>query len=132
MQIRISTEKKSILREKSLQFSVEVIDLCDRLCTQKHFRLADQILRSGTSIGANIREAGHAESALDFIHKLSISLKECGETLYWLEVLQCSKRISDSEFQTLFESASELKAMLTASINTKKRNNKIQTAQKKQ
>lgn len=113
---------KSILREKSLSFAVVIVSLSEQLCRDRlNYRLADQILRSGTSIGANIRESSGAESAADFIHKLSIAKKECEETSYWLEVLTASNRITQTEFESLSASVSELMAMLRSSILTAKK-----------
>lgn len=113
---------KSILREKSLTFAVVIVNLSEQLCKDRNnYRLADQILRSGTSIGANIRESSGAESVADFIHKLSIAKKECEETGYWLEVLIASNRITQAEFESLSSSVSELMAMLRSSILTAKK-----------
>ncbi|HTS44135.1 MAG TPA: four helix bundle protein [Puia sp.] len=75
-------EKKNVILEKSLDFSVSLIRFCDRLQTQKKFIIAGQLLQCGTSIGANIFEAQHAESRADFIHKMKIAVKEANETLY--------------------------------------------------
>jgi four helix bundle protein len=80
-------EKKNIIKDKSFVFAVEIVYLCKILTEKKEFELSKQLLRSGTSIGANIREAEHAQSKADFIHKLSISLKEANETEYWLDLL---------------------------------------------
>lgn len=114
--------KNSVLHEKSLHFAVEVVQLCEKLCERPcNFKLSDQILRSGTSIGANLREASNAESSADFIHKLSIALKECGETLYWLDVLRLANRIDEIEFTHFKKQADSLHAMLTAAIKTMKR-----------
>lgn len=111
----------SPLHLKSLRFAADCVKLAETLIQNgRYYRLADQILRSGTSIGANIRESSNAESTADFIHKLSISLKECGETLYWLDVLLLSERISQVEFDQFTKQASELHAMLTAAIKTTK------------
>ncbi len=117
-----NNKPKSILYEKAKRFAVLIVELSDSLCQERHFRLADQILRSGTSIGANVREAGRAESGLDFIHKMNIALKECEETQYWLEILIESGRIDKDSFDYLTKHAQELEAMLVASINTKRKN----------
>ena len=81
-------EKKNIIKEKSFLFAIEIVGLYKVLAERKEFVLSRQMLRSGTSIGANIREATNAQSKADFIHKLSISLKESDETYYWLELLR--------------------------------------------
>lgn len=81
-------DKDKVYKEKFLAFANRMVKLKKYLNQQKHeFSIADQILRSGTSIGANHREAIYAESNLDFIHKLSVAQKECSETLFWLEFI---------------------------------------------
>ncbi len=80
--------------------------------------MSKQLLRSGTSIGANIAESTHAESKLDFAHKLAISQKECYETMYWLELLIKSEYLEERVFNSLNEDAVELMKLLTASIKT--------------
>lgn len=103
---------------KSKQFALKIINVCDTLYKQqKEFVLSNQLLRSGTSIGANIREAFYAQSKADFISKLSISLKECAESEYWLELLKESNRYLDSQ---LLNDCIELKKLLISSINTTK------------
>ncbi|HRQ50939.1 MAG TPA: four helix bundle protein [Agriterribacter sp.] len=85
-------EHKNIVVEKSLDFSVHIIKFCELLETNKKFIIANQLLKSGTSIGANIFEAQHAESRGDFIHKMKIAIKEANETLYWLVICERSER----------------------------------------
>jgi len=82
--------------------------------------MADQILRSGTAIGALQREAEHAESKPDFIHKYSIAQKECNETLFWLELLFKSDYISEAEYNSMYNDANELMKLITSSIKTVK------------
>ncbi len=94
-------EKKNIVKEKSFVFAVEIVYLYKILTEKKEFVLSKQLLRSGTSIGANIREAEHAQSKADFIHKLSVSLKEANETEYWLDLLYETKFLSEIEFQSI-------------------------------
>ncbi|GAA4309739.1 four helix bundle protein [Pontixanthobacter gangjinensis] len=84
--------KKNIVLDKSIEFSLELIDFCERLRTEKKFVIADQLLRSGTSIGANVHEAQNSESKLDFIHKIKIALKEFEETKYWMTLCEKSQR----------------------------------------
>ena len=110
----------SPLQEKSKAFALEIIRLCKELRTEKKERvLTDQLLRSGTSIGANVREAAYAHSKADFIAKLQIALKECAESEYWLELLLESGHCSDRE---VLERCVEVKKLLVSSINTAKRN----------
>ncbi len=118
----IMNEKDKIYKEKMLKFAVRVVKLKNYLNEQKHeYNMADQIQRSGTSIGANHREAIAAESDVDFVHKLSISQKECNETLYWLELLKETGYIDEQMFASLYADAEEIMRMLTASIITIKK-----------
>jgi len=82
----------SPIRKKSFEFACEIVKFCDRLKTNKDYELASQLLRSGTSIGANTREAQRGVSKKDFKHKFGIALKEADETKYWLEILQATGR----------------------------------------
>ena len=84
-------EKQNVILEKSLDFSVTVISFCEKLEEQRKYVIAKQLLRCGTSIGANVFEAQHAESRSDFIHKMKIAVKEANETLYWLILCERSK-----------------------------------------
>lgn len=113
-------EKKNIVKEKSFVFAVEIVYLYKILTKKKEFVLSKQLLRSGTSIGANIREAEHAQSKADFIHKLSISLKEANETEYWLDLLYETKFLSEVEFQSIKAKVIEILKLLTSIINTSK------------
>ena len=124
---------KNILKDKSLNFAVRMMNLCSHLCETKHeFDVSKQILRSGTSIGAMQREAFYAESDLDFIHKQAVAQKECNETIDWLEVLYKSNYLTETEYNLLLADATELLKMITASIMTIKcrlkvdKSNKIQ------
>ena len=115
-------EKRNITLEKSFSFAVKVIKLCQYLQNEKReFVLSKQLLRSGTALGALIREAQNAESSADFIHKLSISQKECDETIYWLELLQASNYISINEFQSIYTDTTELLKIIRSVIITMKR-----------
>ena len=94
--------KESILKDKSYKFALRIVNLNKFLNNEKReFILSKQILRSGTSIGANIVEGNRAESMSDFIHKLSISLKESYETEYWLNLLKDSEYISEKQAESL-------------------------------
>lgn len=94
--------KPNILKDKSFLFAVRIINMCKFLSdNKKEFILNKQVLRSGTAIGALYREAEHAESKQDFIHKLSIAQKECNETIYWLDLLKTTNYIEDSEHKSL-------------------------------
>jgi four helix bundle protein len=122
-------QHRSPLRDKSFRFAVEVVRLSQQLVQeQKEFVLSKQILRSGTSIGANVREASYAESKKDFIHKLSIALKECDETLYWLDLLYETEGIQEKRHASLAHDALELHRILSASIQTARQSLSLQTA----
>lgn len=115
---------KSILKEKSFLFALRIVKLYQHLSeTKREFVLSKQMLRSGTSVGANIREAQNAQSPKDFIHKLSISQKECDETLYWIELLHKSDYLSLQEFESITSDATEILKMLKSSILTTKQRN---------
>lgn len=113
-------EKKNIIKEKSFAFAIEVVNLYKVLAEKKEFVLSRQMLRSGTSIGANIREAEHAQSKADFIHKLSISLKEANETEYWLDLLYETKYLSEIDFLNIKPKITELLRLLTSIVKTSK------------
>jgi len=116
--------RKSILKDRSFQFAIRTIRLCQQLNeTKKEYTLSKQLLRSGTSIGALIREAQNAESTKDFVHKLSIAQKECDETIYWLELLSASEYINEQEFNNMNNEANELLKMLRSAILTSKQTN---------
>ncbi len=116
----------SPLHIKSYHFAVRIINMVKYIdCPNKMLSLTNQVFRSGTAIGALVREAEFAQSSSDFINKLQISLKECNETIYWLNLLQETGYISEKEFDSMMDDCNELIAMLISSIKTsKKRNNK--------
>src|SRR5258707_6877414 len=94
--------KENIVKDKSFAFALRVVNLAKYLENKKReFVLSRQVLRSGTAIGALVREAEHAESKADFIHKMSIALKEANETLYWLELLRQGRYNSDQNFESV-------------------------------
>ena len=113
----------NILDIKSKAFALRIIRFYKFLTKEKkEFILSSQILRSGTSIGANTRERRNAQSKLDFINKLSIALKEADETQYWLELLVGSEIIDEKVFNSLNEELKEIIALITSSIKTAKNN----------
>ena len=108
---------------KTKLFALRVIKLSRYLMEdKKEYILSKQILRSGTSIGANVRERKNAQSKLDFINKLSVALKEADETTYWLELLVGSAYIDKNMFASLEKDIKEIIALITASINTARSN----------
>ena len=97
---------KSILRDKSYSFAVRIVNLFKFLQNEKkEYILSKQLMRSGTSVGALVREAEFAESKADFIHKLAIAQKECNESIYWLELLQETDYLEKNEFSSINEDA---------------------------
>ena len=115
----------SILLEKTLQFAARIVKLNQYLIKQKHETvISKQIVRSGTSIGANANEAIYGVSKADFIAKLQISLKETDETEYWLRLLVMSEYITEAEGDSLINDCLEIKRILVATLNTAKQNNK--------
>lgn len=113
--------KESVLRERSYQFALRMVKLARHLVEEKReFVLSKQILPSGTSVGANIEEAGQAESKPDFVHKLSIAHKEAFETNYWLRLLRDSEYLNAKLSQSLIDDCEEIQKLLTTSIKTAK------------
>ena len=115
---------ESKLRTQSMDFAVSIIELVKELKAKRESIISSQIGRSGTSIGANIREAQYAQGKADFISKLQIALKEANETGYWLELLHRSGYLSVEAYRNLDAQCTSLRAMLIASINTAKGNAK--------
>ena len=110
------------LSEQSMDFAVQIINLVKQLKEQRESIISNQIGRSGTSVGANIREAKYAHGTADFIAKLQIALKEASETGYWLELLYKTDYIAEEQYNILESKCKSLRAMLVASINTAKNN----------
>jgi four helix bundle protein len=114
--------KESIIKNKSFAFAIRIVGLYKVLCNNRNeFVLSKQLLRSGTSIGANIREAINAQSTADFIHKCAIAQKECDETLYWLELLKETEYIGEKEFVSINSDAEELLKIIRSIILTSKK-----------
>ena len=111
----------SILRTKSKDFAKDIVFLCRKLKQNgTEGALINQLLRSGTSVGANIHEAQYAQGTKDFISKLEIALKECNESEYWLELLHDTNGILDEDFEFFQKNCIELRRMLVSSITTLK------------
>ena len=113
--------KENVLKSKSYDFAIRIVKLSQYLQVEKkEFILSKQILRSGTAIGALVREAEYGQSKIDFIHKLTISLKEANETEYWLSLLKDTGYIEEKLFTSLTENCQELLKLLISSIKTSK------------
>lgn len=113
--------KDNIVKEKSFAFALQVVKLAKYLRDEKkEFVLSKQVLRSGTAIGALVREAEHAESKADFAHKMNIALKEANETLYWLELLHQAEHIAEQSFTSIRTDSEELVKLLVSIVKTSK------------
>jgi four helix bundle protein len=111
------SSKQNIIKEKTFAFAIRVIKMYNFLKEKKkEFILSKQLMRSGTSIGAMIREAINAETSKDFIHKLSIAQKECDETCYWLELLKEADYLTEKEFLSIYTDAIELLKIIRSII----------------
>ena len=107
--------QESITFDKSFDFAVRIVNLYQYLInTKKEFVMSKQLLRCGTSIGANISEAQYAQSRADFLSKMKVALKEANETSYWLRLLYRTEYLSENQFQSLFSDIEEILRLLTA------------------
>lgn len=117
--------KENLLIDKSIAFAARIVKLQRHLIKgKKEAVISKQIIRSGTSIGANISEANYGQSKADFISKMHIALKETAETEYWIKLLNMSEYIDDKVSKSLLDDCLEIKRMLISSIKTAKENNK--------
>jgi four helix bundle protein len=113
--------RENIIKQKSFSFAVRIIKLYQYLCDEKkEFVLSKQLLRSGTSVGAMVREAEHAESKPDFKHKMAIAQKEINESIYWLELMKETGYLNQNEFESLNTDAIEIIKLITSIIKTSK------------
>ena len=109
------------IEAKSFQFSVRIVKLCKYLLDEKkEFILSKQLLRAGTSVGANIAEAQQAQSRKDFVSKLCIALKEAGETDYWIRLLRATDYLTESEYKSVITDCKELEKLLTSIVKSTK------------
>ena len=115
--------KENVVKSKSFSFAVRVVKLYRYLCEQKNeFVLSKQLLRSGTSVGAMVREAEHAETKNDFKHKMGIAQKEINESIYWIELLKETNYLTIEEFESINLDAVEIIKLITAIIKSTKTN----------
>lgn len=118
---------KGPMLEKSFAFAIDIVNLYKYLCREKsEFVMSKQLLRSGTAVGAMIREAQNAESKADFIHKLAVAQKECAESIYWLELLFATSFIDENQILKVSNDANSILRLLrSAIITTKQESNKF-------
>ncbi len=116
--------RENVVKTKSFGFAVRIVRMYQYLCYEKkEFVLSKQLLRSGTGVGAMVREAEHAETKADFKHKIGIAQKEINETIYWLELLRATDYLSLEQFETVHHEAIEIIKLLTSILKTSKRSN---------
>ena len=116
---------ESIMLDKAKDFAVEIINMCKAIKEKKRESvLTNQLMRSGTSIGANIHESKYAHGTADFISKMQIALKECYESEYWLELLNRTGYIDDEQYKSIINNCGQIRRMLISSINTVKEKSK--------
>ncbi len=116
MNFRLMSE--NVVKQKSYNFALQIIKLCARLKQQKHFEIASQLLRAGTSIGANVEEALAGQSRKDFFAKMSIASKKARETNYWLRLLKDAEILDKQNSQALIDASEELIKILTSIVKT--------------
>lgn len=122
--------KKNIVAEKSIAFAIRIVKAYKFLITEhKEYVLSKQLLKSGTAIGALVRESEHAESKADFVHKMSIALKEANETNYWLFILKEADYLNENEYESIRNDCDELIRLLVSIVKTTKKS--IQDAKAK-
>ena len=111
------------IKEKSFKFAIRIVKLYKFLSVdKKEYIMSKQLMRCGTSVGAMVREAEHAESKKDFVHKMAIAQKESNETLYWLELLKETSYLSEQEFESIHENAKSIMSIITTIIKNTKKN----------
>lgn len=115
--------RENIVKNKSFAFAVRVVRLYQFLCSEKkEYVLSKQLLRSGTSVGAMVREAEHAETKNDFKHKMGIAQKEINETIYWLELLKETDYLTNDQYESINNDAVEIIKLITAILKSTKAN----------
>lgn len=116
--------KENLIRDKTFTFAIRIVNLYQYLCSsKKEFTLSKQLLRSGTSVGAMVREAEHAETKKDFIHKMAIAQKEINETIYWLELLKATEFLTTEQYDSINTDAVEIIKIITVIVKSSKNNN---------
>ena len=116
-------DSSSPLTKKSYLFGVRIVKMVKYIkFTPKEYGMLNQVFRSGTAIGALVSEAAYAQSPADFVNKLSVALKECNETLYWLNILKDTEYLQEKEYESMNADCREILALLVSSIKTTKSN----------
>jgi four helix bundle protein len=115
-------DRPNIIKEKSYQFAIEIVHLYKKMKKQNEFILSRQIVRSGTSIGANVEEALAAQSRKDFISKMSIASKEARETNYWLRLLRDTNVVEDLDLKQILKDSEAIVKIITSIVKTSKNN----------
>jgi len=118
----MNEKKPNIIRDKSFAFALRIVKLYKFLVEKKEFVLSKQLLKSGTAIGALVREAEHVESKADFIHKMAIAQKEANETEYWIELLFQSEYLNETQYNSIVNDIRELNKILASIIISSKEN----------
>ena len=122
-------EKESPIREKSFALAIRIVNLYKYVTKEKNeFTISKQVLRSGTSPGANVREAQNGESDANFIHKMGVAQKETAETIYWLDLLHATDYLTETEYESLLKDSEELLKMIRSAVLTKKRKIALKTS----
>ena len=121
LKIESEVTMENVIETKSFNFSIRIVNLYNHLKNEKQeFVMSKQLLRCGTSIGANVAEAEQAQSKADFISKMNIALKETAETKYWLKLLKATDYLTDKEFDSILNDCIEIEKMLSAIIKSSK------------
>ncbi len=110
--------KNNVVMEKAVAFAIRIVNLYKVLCSRKEYVLSKQLLRSGTSVGALLKEGEHAQSRADFLSKMNIALKEANESLYWIDLLYRTDYITEQEFQSIIKDCEELLKLLASIVKT--------------
>ena len=116
-------KESNVILEKSKSFAIRIVKLCKYLNDRNEYVLSKQLLRSGTSVGANVREAQRGQSKADFVSKMNIALKEACETEYWLEILFETEYLNKEEFESIYNDNKEITKLLMSITKTAKANN---------
>ena len=118
MRLKTSMEDDNIIKDKSKKFAIRIVKLYQYLSEKNEHIMSKQLLRSGTSIGANVAESQYAASKNDFLNKLYIALKECNETLYWIDLLYETSYLDEKQYVSINLDCEELKKLLVAATKT--------------